>query len=143
MIFKIDDTHLQNDVAKDLKLWPACLPTQSQETHKTGIHTGWSKPPSFLFVQSQAPGYGPFYGDFYKQWHYRMDILDTCEDPKNSPLCISLQYPSNSSYPKGTVCAKDFTKQSCFSTGDSGSPLMVTNEFGQVNKEFSNNATYK
>jgi len=162
VIFKIDDTQLQNNVAKDLQLWPACLPTQSQETPKTGIHTGWSKPPSFSFVQSQAPGYGPFYADFYKQWHYRMDIF-TCEDPKDSPLCIPLQYPSNSSYPKGTVCAKDFTKQSCFSTGDSGSPLMVTNEddkksiegilsfvkgcdqfeFGEDTEEFSSKTTNK
>jgi len=128
VIFKVDDTQLQNDVAKDLKLWPACLPTQSKAYPKTGIHTGWSKPPSFSFIQSQAPGYGPFYADFYKQWHYRMDILDTCEDPKDSPFCFPLKYPSNSSYPPGTVCAKDFTKRSCFSTGDSGSPLMVTNE---------------
>jgi len=55
-----------------------------------------------------------------------MDILDKCEDPKNESITGgALKFPSNSSYPAATVCAKDFSKQSCFSQGESGSPLMV------------------
>ena len=49
-----------------------------------------------------------------------------CEDPRESPITgETLEYPSNSLYPAGTVCAKDFSKQSCFSVGESGSPLTV------------------
>jgi len=40
----------------------------------------------------------------------------------------TLTYPSNTYYPPATVCATDVTVQSCFSTGDSGSPLMVREE---------------
>ena len=55
-----------------------------------------------------------------------MDI-ETCRDPLiNGVFGGVLENPSNSYYPPGTVCAKDFSRKSCFSTGDSGSPLMVT-----------------
>merc|ERR1719447_1476442 len=39
-----------------------------------------------------------------------------------------IEFPSETYYPPATVCAKDVTVQSCFSTGDSGSPLMVREE---------------
>jgi len=126
VVFKVDDSEMQNNITETLQLWPACLPPPKSEIPLNGIHTGWSKPPPFPFIRSQAPGYGPYYNDFYKQWHYKMDIQSTCEDPKDSALCGGpLIFPSNSSYPPGTVCAKEFTRESCFSTGDSGSPLMV------------------
>jgi len=55
-----------------------------------------------------------------------MDILDKCEDPQlDGVFGGELEFPSNTYYPPGTVCAKDFSRNSCFSTGDSGSPLMV------------------
>ena len=128
VIFKVDDRVLKNNAATNLHLWPACLP-ENKATPSTGIQTGWSQPPPFPFIESEAPGYAPIYSDFYKQWHYKLDILDTCEDPKYSPYrCYELRYPSNSSYPPGTLCAKDFTRQSCFTTGDSGSPLLVQYE---------------
>jgi hypothetical protein len=81
VVFKVDDRNIQNNVANTLQLWPACLPYQNYKTPLSGIHTGWSEPPPFSFIQSQAPGYATIYGDFYKQWHYKMDIYDTCEDP--------------------------------------------------------------
>merc|ERR1712106_835017 len=115
--------------ASSLRLYPICLPNagkQNKTGKRTGIHSGWSKPPPFHFVQEQAAGYIPFYRDFYKQWHYKMDI-DTCRDPLlNGVFGGVLTNASNSYYPPATVCAKDFSRQSCFSTGDSGSPLMVT-----------------
>ena len=164
VVFKVDDTKIQNGKTDTIELWPACLPPQTNEKPRTGIHTGWSKPPPYSFVQSLALGYALEYQDFYKQWHYKMDILETCEDPQDSVLCSGpLLYPSNSSYPPGTVCAKDFSIQSCFSTGDSGSPLMVSNgtdgkyfiegvlsfvkgcdqfEFGTLDESFANKTTY-
>merc|ERR1719419_833660 len=93
---------------------------------KTGIQSGWSIPPPFSFIQENAQGYLNFYQDFFKQWHYKMDILDKCRDPLlNGVLGGPLPSPTDTFYPPATVCAKDFSRGSCFSTGDSGSPLMV------------------
>ena len=125
-IFKVDDSTIKNKAS--LRLYPACLPNagKQKQGNQTGIHTGWSRPPPFHFIEKQAAGYLPFYRDFFKQWHYKMDILDECRDPLiDGVYGGNLELPSNSSYPPGTVCATDFTRQSCFSTGDSGSPLMV------------------
>ena len=61
-------------------------------------------------------------------WHYKMEIKDKCKDSKVSvagELLFSLKYPSNTYYPPGLVCAKECTRNSCFSNWDSGSPLMV------------------
>jgi hypothetical protein len=125
-IFKVDDSSIQMKTSS-LRLNPICLPTKQKqkEGNQTGIHTGWSKPPPYYFVEEKAPGYIKFYRDFFKQWHYKMDI-ETCRDPLLDVFGGALENPSNSIYPPATVCAKDFTRQSCFSTGDSGSPLMLT-----------------
>ena len=81
------------------------------------------------FIERFAKGYQGSYGDFFKQWHYKMKIQETCRDPnKTQALGLPIKYPSNTYYPPGTVCALDVTTQSCFSTGDSGSPLMVREE---------------
>ena len=57
-----------------------------------------------------------------------MEILKRCEDPKSIlTYGRDLKYPSNTSYPAGVVCAKDF-KRHCFSSGDSGSPLMAVDK---------------
>jgi len=124
-VFKVDDGVIQNNRAYSLRIYPACLPLKKRSS-STGVHTGWSKPPPFHFVNAYAAGYARFYRDFFKQWHYKMDILDKCQDPQlNSLFGGPLEFQSNSFYPPATVCAKDFSRQSCFSTGDSGSPLMV------------------
>ena len=127
-VFKVDDSSIQSK-ASSLRLNPICLPNKEKEKpgKQTGIHTGWSKPPPFHFVEERAEGYLPFYRDFFKQWHYKMDILPKCQDPQlDGVAALPLQFPSNTFYPPGTVCATDFSSQSCFSTGDSGSPLMLT-----------------
>ena len=49
-----------------------------------------------------------------------------CRDPVSNPILgVDLNFPSNTFYPVGTICAKDYTRLSCFTTGDSGSPLMI------------------
>jgi len=131
VVFKVNDRNLQNGIATRFQVWPACLPPEKRDSMRTGIHAGWPQPPPFPFLQAVAPGYARFYDNFYKQWHYKMDILDKCEDPKESPICTSYEFPSNSSYPAGSVCARDITLQSCFSTGDSGSPLMISDDRGR------------
>ena len=55
-----------------------------------------------------------------------MDVFEKCEDPTQTiKFGADIKYPSNTYYPPGTVCARDFTVHSCFTTGDSGAPLMV------------------
>ena len=80
-------------------------------------------------IQGQYRGYMKYYVEFFEQWHYRMKIQERCKDPTVSQTYgITLESASNTYYPAGTICANDFAAQSCFSTGDSGSPLMATEE---------------
>merc|ERR1719250_555916 len=130
-VFKVSDTKLRNNGASDLDLWPACLHTDGGNKQRFGIHTGWSDPPPYSFIEREAKGFVSVYDNFYKQWHYKMEIFDICEDPIKAAVNDDLLlFPSNSSYPAGTVCAKDWTRQSCFSSGDSGSPLMIKDSSG-------------
>ena len=84
-IYKVDDTPIK-DRMDYIQLYPACLPTSEKSPatlnlSKTfGIHSGWSHPPPLKFIQSKAAGYLKFYGDFYKQWHYKMEIMNKCSD---------------------------------------------------------------
>ena len=119
-VFKVSSGSLT--FSKDLKIYPACLPKKDRNRPTEGFHAGWSKPPprdAFTDVPS-------IYDDFFKQWHYKMDVFEKCKDPTETlAFGAQIKYPSNSYYPPGTVCARDFMADSCFSTGDSGAPLMV------------------
>ena len=120
-VFKVDDSALQNT---NVSINPACLPPENR-TASQGVHTGWSAPPSFSFLDRYATGYAPFYRDFHKQWHYKMEIT-SCNDPSVSPLIeFPLQYPANTFYPPGVMCAKEIDRDLCMTGGDSGSTLML------------------
>ena len=124
-IFKLDDEQLK-DYGGTRKVYPACLPRGGGLQGSTGIHAGWSNPPPKAFLQKYAPPFFAYYEDFSKQWHYKMDLQEKCEDPRVSPIFgAKIQNVSNSFFPGGLICAKDFTRQSCFSKGASGSPLMT------------------
>ena len=43
-----------------------------------------------------------------------------------------MTYPSNSYYPPGTVCAVEKEGKFCPTGGESGSPLMVTDDEGRM-----------
>lgn len=125
-VFKVFDSKLKTETIKKYKLYPSCLPKIANE-RKTGIHTGWAKPPPFHFLERRTPGFLRFYRDYFTQWHYKMSILPKCKDPLTDPLTgQQLVGPTNTFYPAGTVCAREVTSRSCFSTGDSGSPLLVS-----------------
>merc|ERR1711892_631318 len=131
-VFKIDDKKIRNNPDERKKFNPVCFSNQELKKQgrmenegkeaPSGIHAGWAEPPPLNFLLRNAPSYVPLYRDFFKQWHYRMDIVE-CKDPTNSTFG-PLKCPSNTSYPAATVCANDFAKTACFTSGESGSPLM-------------------
>ena len=120
-------------------IYPACLPSNNHLNTAT-LHSGWSKPPPLNFVEAVGVGYAEVIGEFSKQWHYLMKITK-CEDPKTytdqenwGPIYTlnTLNYPANSYYPPGTVCAVEKERKFCPTSGESGSPLMVTNDEGRM-----------
>ena len=60
-----------------------------------------------------------------------MKIQEKCADPtKMQAFGGTLDYPSNTYYPPGTLCAWDISFGFCPSSGESGSPLMVREQAG-------------
>ena len=114
-------------------IYPACLPSPSNNVlNTTAVHSGWSKPPPLDYVTTNAPPYEEYYGEFFKQWHYSMNITK-CEDPQTNVWTGEpLNYSSNSYYPPGTVCATEVQGEFCPTSGESGSPLMVTDDQGRL-----------
>ena len=45
---------------------------------------------------------------------------------------LDLEFPSNTYYPPGLVCAKENTKLFCPTSGESGSPLMRKNSVDRI-----------
>jgi len=139
-VFKVDDKIIRNNPNKRKNLNTVCFSTpvlkkqvemeNGDKVARSGIHAGWAQPPPLNFLMRYAPAYVPLYREFFKQWHYRMDILEKCEDPKDSTFG-PLTCPSNTSYPAATICAKDFAKTACFSSGESGSPLMEKDDLNR------------
>ena len=62
-----------------------------------------------------------------------MNILERCEDTDSLAIGGTQEFPTNTYYPPGTVCARNTYSQSCFFSGESGSPLMIIN--GSQSKE--------
>ena len=120
---------------------PACLPTQPMSDTVSAVYSGWSTPPPLDYVTANAPEYLEVFGEFSKQWHYSMNIRK-CEDPRNYPVTynthnianasVPLTYPTDSYYPPGTVCSVEREGKFCPTSGESGSPLMVTDDEGRL-----------
>jgi len=122
-IFKVNDKLMKNALSK--RIYPACLPNSYRAKPQVGILSGWAPPPSFYYIEKNSQSLVQHYGDLFKQFHYKMEIQKSCEDPNRFKIYgRDILYPSNTSYPSGTICAKE-SERHCFSGGDSGSPLMV------------------
>jgi len=122
-VFKVDSEKLEGAASNNIH--PACMPGPNRRQPVSGVISGWAPPPPFYVFEKYYPYYVQNYGDLLKQWHYKMEILSKCRDPTYIKVYNrELKYPSNTFYPAGTVCAKEFRRH-CFTGGDSGSPLMV------------------
>ena len=132
-VFRVNATQLNN--TESMLIYPACLPKPNRKIPKFGIQKSWNPPPQYYYVEKFFPFSIQRYGDLFKQYHYKMEIIDRCEDPKHVQVFGEmLKYPSNTSYPAATVCAKELTRH-CYATGSSGSPLMIRDE--QKSSRFS------
>ena len=58
-VIKVNDT---NRPLSNLRA--ACLPRANNNAEEA-IHAGWSEPPPFYYVQSEASGYTPYYRNSY------------------------------------------------------------------------------
>ena len=114
---------------------PACLPPLGRTLPTTAIHSGWTDASPFHWLQRFSPTLLRYYSDFFKQWHYQMDIEAKCDDTQLSAEVgswqVPLKFPSHSFYPAGTMCAKHKFSSTCFAAGDSGSPLMAKDGAGR------------
>ena len=146
VINDIATIHLDEEVGQEEfiknNINPACLPIKQnkkrrknkkgkikgrgkhRQTQDDYIHSGWSSPPPLSYLEQYAPLQIPHYRDFQKQWHHKMEVT-SCEDPKENEFDGRPYHsPSNTYYPPGLVCAKEYTRYFCPTSGESGSTLM-------------------
>ena len=61
--------------------------------------------------------------------------ISECRDPNEDDLfanfVFTYQFPSNTYYPPGLVCAKEYQRSFCPTSGESGSTLMKENSEGR------------
>ena len=125
-VLKLDISHTE-EFFKIYNIYPACLPDPISRLGETrGVHSGWSTPPDLDYVIEYATGFLSSYRDFFKQYHYGMEMVP-CKDPVTNEAGSELQHSSNSFYPPGSICAKEMSLQFCPTKGESGSSLMVQN----------------
>ena len=130
-VIQVDDINFEAQ-SRTHNICPACLPSHSPPTATTAIHSGWSKPPPMDYVTAATPQYEEFFGEFFKQWHHLM-TLRPCRDPQTDFWTgVPFKHPTNSYYPPGTVCATEVLGEFCPTSGESGSPLMVTDDQGRM-----------
>ena len=126
-IATIHVTPVDRSIFDENKIYPGCLP-RSRLSKQSAIHAGWSTPPPPSYLQDNAPYHVPYYRDFRKMWHYRIDIA-ACQDPITNEISDEpLEYPSDTYYPPGLICGKEQRRYFCPSSGESGSPLMTDND---------------
>ena len=98
--FKVDDNILAS-VQNRWNIFPACLPT-GKRTSVVGYHSGWSNPIPYHILKKYSVGFTRIYRDFFKQIHYKMKIMDKCEDDNFfTSSTAQVEYPTNTYYPPG------------------------------------------
>ena len=121
-VYHVDDTKLRVEgVVREGYIYPACLPTRDDtQPGKTGIFASW-RDPTPLYVYYNLDLYVDRTVQRYRKddlvlRHTRMDIVE-CGDPA--------WMGSNTFYPRGVLCGRDPSCESCLDAGDSGSGLVI------------------
>ena len=125
-VYWVDETKLKEDgVLKEGVLFPACLPINEDiSIGQRGIFASWKDPiPLYVYYGLDFDRTVDRYrNDELVLRHTRMDIVE-CKDPD--------WMESNTFYPRGVLCGRDPSCESCFDTGDSGSGLVVQRSDGE------------
>ena len=119
-VYHVDDTNLREEgVVKEGVLYPACLPTNEDITiGNKGIFASWKDPiPLYVYYNFISDRTVTRYrNDELLLKHTRLDIVE-CKDPD--------WMGSDTFHPRGVLCGRDPSCESCFDTGDSGSGLVM------------------
>ena len=125
-VYFVDDTKLKEDgVVKEGVIYPVCLPTDGEISQgKKGIFASWKDPaPLYVYYSFDFDRSVQRYpNDELVLRHTRMDIVE-CKDPE--------WMGSNTFYPRGVLCGRDPSCESCLDAGDSGSGLVIEREDGE------------
>ena len=101
-VFKVNENIISRLDFDIWKIYPACLPL-GNSISKTGFHSGWSSAIPKHILKKYAPGFAKLYGEFFKQVHYKMEILEQCEDDNFFTKVYEepVIFPTNTYYPPG------------------------------------------
>ena len=84
-----------------MRIYPACLPLKKR-TSVDAYHSGWSRAIPYHIFRKWAVGYTEIYDEFFKQVHYKMDILEECKDSNLlEDTFLTAQYRTDTYYPPG------------------------------------------
>ena len=116
-VYHVDDTRLRQGVHEEVL--PACLPEQSQvSVGSKGILAAFKDPLplSVYYLARFDRTVKKYRADELILRHTRMDVVE-CGDPA--------WMASHTFYPRGVLCARDPSAESCLDSGDSGSGLVM------------------
>ena len=84
-----------------MELYPACLPLQERRS-VDAYHSGWSRAIPYHIFRKWAVGYTEIYDEFFKQVHYKMEVLEECKDSNLlEDTFLTPQFRTNTYYPPG------------------------------------------
>ena len=84
-----------------MEIYPACLPLQEARS-VDAYHSGWSRAIPYHIFRKWAVGYTEIYDEFFKQVHYKMEVLEECKDSNLlEDTFLTPQFRTNTYYPPG------------------------------------------
>ena len=89
------------EVTESLQIYPACLPFKERST-VDAFHSGWSRPIPYHIFRNFSSGYTEIYDEFFKQVHYKMEVLEECRDSNLlEDTFLTAQFRTDTYYPAG------------------------------------------
>ena len=99
-VFKVDGA--EEVPWSDHPINPICLPDPGRATPSEGVQSGWSNSPPLYYFKEFGREFLQLVTDTFKQWHYKLNIEERCEEPRISHFAVqAVQHPSEAYYPKG------------------------------------------